>query len=408
MIVYLTNKGDGQLKKNKKVMLLSITVILLLIIALFFVINLEQKTYEQIWLESFGSEKSDEGYYILSTDDGGCLALGYTTTNSGDKDIYLIKTDENGNKKWEKNYGSNGHEYGKAIIKVDDGYVIAGNSNSTGSVEYDYDAWLIKIDFNGTEMWNYTYGGNGVEEVNSLLENSDKNYILTGSASSYGNPEGDLWILEVEKTGKNIIWNNTYGGNSFDEGRSIIETDNGYVVAGQTKSYAANKYSDAWLLKIDRTGDHMWNYTYGSDYNDLFNQLLQSDDGFIMIGHTLEKTQSNEDKWNGYIVNTDINGIEKWTRTISEEKDTGISCIQETNSGYILLGYTGKYGEDDVLIEKIDKQGNRVWIKTIDGDYSDAGIWIDKGLNDNYFVTGYTDTKGTGFTDLWVMKLLIN
>ncbi len=396
------------MKKNKKVMLLSITVILLLILALFFVINLEQKTYEQIWLKSFGSEKSDEGYYIISTGDGGCLALGYTTTNSGDKDIYLIKTDENGNKKWEKNYGSSGHEYGKAIIKVDDGYVIAGNSNSTGSVEYDYDAWLMKIDFNGTEMWNYTYGGNGVEEVNSLLENSNENYILTGSASSYGNPEGDLWILEVENTGKNIIWNKTYGGNSFDEGRSIIETDNGYVVAGQTKSYTANKYSDAWLLKIDKTGNHMWNYTYGSDYNDLFNQLLQSDDGFIMIGHTLEKTQSNEDKWNGYIVNTDTNGIEKWTRTINEKKDTGISCIQETNSGYILLGYTGKYGEDDVLIEKTDKQGNRVWMETMDGDYSDAGIWIDKGLNDNYFVTGYTDPKGTGFTDLWVMKLLIN
>lgn len=362
------------------------------------------QTYENIWSKSFGGDNNDEGYFVMSTDDKGCIVLGYTMQNqTNNLDIYLVKIDENGNKEWENTYGGSGYDYGKSITKTGDGYAIVGFSNSTTSVEYDYDIYLLKIDENGNKGWENTYGESGIEEGNSILQTDEGNYVITGSTGSYGSPEGDLWIIEVKNSGEEIAWNHTYGGKNFDEGRSIIEIDDGYLIAGRTKSYSEK--SDAWLLKISKTGEHIWNYTYGSKYNNLFNHLIQTDDGFIMVGHTLEKTENDEDKWNGYIVKTSENGIEQWRRTIKEEKDTGISCVEETDDGYILLGYIGKYGEDDLLIEKIDKYGNRVWMETIDGNYSDGGVWIDRGTGNNYFVTGYQDVQGNGLKDLWIAKL---
>jgi len=391
---------------NEKIIFSAIALLIAVILGIYFITNLETQTYKNIWSKSFGEDNNDEGYFVMSTDDKGCIALGYTIQNqTHNLDIYVVKIDKNGNKEWEKTYGGDGYDYGKSIIKTEEGYVIVGFSNSTKSVEYDYDIYLLKIDENGNKEWEKTYGDNGVEEGNSILQTDEGNYIITGSTGSYGNPEGDLWLLEVKNDGE-IVLNQTYGGTGLDEGRCIIQANDGYLIAGKTKSYSEN-YA-AWILKTSKTGEQIWNYTYESGNNNLFNNLIQTDDGFIMVGHALEKNENDEDKWNGYIVKTDKKGIEQWARILKEGKDTGISCVEETDDGYILLGYIGKYGEDDLLIEKIDKYGNRVWMETIGGNYSDGGVWIDRGIKDNYFVTGYTDLKGTGFTDLWIMRLLIN
>lgn len=379
-------------------------------ILFYFYTNLKSTQQEVKWQKTFGDSKNEEGWYVNSTYDGGCIVLGV----SGYKepygtiyqDIYLIKIDENGNKEWDRTYNGSSYEYGKAIIETKDGYIIAGTSNLGGLTEFDYDAWLIKIDFNGNEIWNKTYGEVNQEDgANSIIETENENYIITGYTYSYVNRDEDLWVFKINKTGT-VIWNNTFGGVGFDEGRSIVETDDGYVIAGR-------KFSDAWLLKVNKIGDQMWNTTFdGFGYDDLFNQIIQSDNGFIMVGNTLNKTKNelyDEYYSDGYIVITDENGS-GFERIIKEKQETGVSSVEKTDDGYLVTGYIGPYGsgEGDILLEKIDDSGNRIWMKTYGGKYSDAGIWIDRGLENNYFITGYEDLKGTGSTDVWIMKIQIN
>jgi hypothetical protein len=363
------------------------------------------------WSKTFGGSGNEEGYYILSTD-AGCIALGYTGSyESKGLDIYLVKINEDGIVEWEQNYGGIGDDYGKAIIMVNDGYIIAGTSNSTGVTDYDYNAWLLKVDFNGDILWNQSYGGIYEDGANSIVESQDGNYTVTGFTYSYDSIGSDMWIFKVNKTGE-IIWNKIYGGEGFDEGRSIVETNDGYVIAGETSFYSKSQdYTDAWLLKVDTAGNHVWNKTFdGAGYDDLFNHIIETDSGFISVGHARDRAQTLAGEYysKGYIVITNENGQILAERVMEEERETGISSIAKTDGGYIVTGYIGQYGAGDgnITVEKIEnKNGERVWLKEYGGDYSDAGVWIDRGSGDNYFVTGYQDLQGDGLKDLWIAKL---
>jgi len=408
----------------KKKILLTLTITIFLIaLLLYFYTNSKSTQPEIKWSKTFGDNTNEEGWYVKSTDDGGCVVLGIIVYNDSyetkNQDIYLIKIDGNGNKEWERNYGGNGDDYGKAIIETNDGYIIAGTSNSGGLTEFDYNAWLIKTDSNGNEgpgypgTWNKTYGGVYKDGANSIIETKNENYIVTGFTYPHDNKDGNLWVFKINKTGE-VIWNKTFGGVRFDEGRSLVETDDGYVIAGQTYSYSKeDNYSDAWLFKVNKTGYPMWNTTFdGFGYDDLFNQIIQSDDGFIMVGNVQNKTENElyDEYSDGYIVITDENGNSSFERIIEEDQETGISSVEKTDDSYLVTGYIGPFGtgEGDILVEKIDNSSNRVWMKTYGGDYSDAGIWIDGGSENNYFITGYEDLEGTGSTDVWVMKIQIN
>lgn len=396
---------------NKKILLPIILVTVLIVVFFYFFTSSETKPSEIKWSKTFGGIGDDEGYFVLSTNDGGCIVLGYTKTEYNEfTDIYLIKIDENGDKEWDKTYGGDGSEYGKAMLKLDNGYVIAGTSNSEGFGEFDYNAWLIKIDLSGNILWNKTYGGIYEDSANSIVETQNGDYIITGSKYSYSSRDLDLWVFKVNKTG-DTIWSKTFGGTGFDEGRSIVQADDGYVITGETNSYSKNDdYSDAWLLKVNTTGDHVWNKTFdGLGFNDLFNQIIETDSGFIIVGHTQNITLTFWAEYysNGYIVITDENGETLSERIFEDDEETGISSVEKADDGYIVTGYIGPYGtgEGDIIVEKIDNIGNRIWLKNYGGDYSDAGVWIDRGTGNNYFVTGYQDFQGTGFKDLWLAKL---
>lgn len=392
---------------NKKNIVIIIIFFLLLVCLIYISINYKSIQKNNEWSKTYDLNKHEEGYFVLSDNNGGCIALGITKSyDKEDQDIYLLKLDQYGNKIKEEKYGGTGRDYGKQIIDVNDGYVIVGTSNSTGITEFDHDICLIKLDYNFSVIWNHTFGESGIEEANSILQNKDGNFVITGLTNSQEFHGINLLILEIDSNGEKILWNRTYGNNGFDEGRSIVETNDGYVIAGRTKSYSDDsKYSDAWILKINKTGHHVWNYTYGFEFNDLFNQIIKLDDGFIMVGHTSKINENDVEKWNGYIIKTDENGVETWSRKIDEDLDTGISSIVQLDDGFIIVGYIGPYGSDNCYIEKIDNQGDRIWVKIIGDEFSDAGVWIDTNNHDYFFVTGYKDSNGLKNFDLWVLKL---
>ena len=397
---------------DKKILTIGILVIILLAILIYFITSSssEIKESEIIWSKTFGGNNNEDGYYVLSTDNG-CIAVGYTESYEGNSaDIYVVKIDGNGDIEWEKNYGGSGDDFGKSIIEVSDGYIIVGSSNSEGITNSDYNAIVIKIDKSGSILWNKTYGNAFEDYAYSILETKTGTYLLTGSTYSFANKDLDLWVLEINEVG-NETMSRSFGENGRDEGRSIVQTDDGFIIAGEVESYSKSQdYSDAWILKINKTGKHIWNKTFdGFGYNDLFNQIIETDDGFIAVGHARNKTSddSYDEYSTGYIVLIDKNGETIVERLLEEDQETGISSVTKADDGYIVTGYIGQYGAGDgnITVERINENLERVWLKEYGGEYSDSGVWIDRGTDNYYFVTGYQEVLQGINKDLWVAKL---
>jgi hypothetical protein len=137
---------------------------------------------------------------------------------------------------------------------LDGGYIVAGETSSSGAGSAD--VWVLKLDTNGNLQtgWPKTYGGTSRDAANSIHQTTDGGFIVAGVTSSSGAGYADFWILKLNASG-DLVWQKTYGGINDDIARSIQQTsDGGYIVAGETSSSGAGN-ADFWILKIDENGN---------------------------------------------------------------------------------------------------------------------------------------------------------
>ena len=135
---------------------------------------------------------------------------------------------------------------------IDGGYVIAGSCNSYGAG--DYNAWLIKIDNTGEQVWTDTYGGANNDKGWSVQQTADGGYILAGYTCSFGAGDNDSWLIKTNSNGDKV-WDRTFGGTNYDDGRLVQQTiDGGYIIIGNTNSFGVSGSCDIWLIKTDENG----------------------------------------------------------------------------------------------------------------------------------------------------------
>ena len=152
------------------------------------------------WIKTFGGTSSDWGYSVQQTTDGGYIITGGTGPSMVN-DVWLIKTDNAGNKMWDRTNGGTSEDFGLSVQETTDGgYIITGTTRSFGAGGYD--VWLIKIDNAGDEMWNRTFGGTEDELGFSVQQTTDGGYIVTGTTSSFGVGNYDVWLIKTDKDGK--------------------------------------------------------------------------------------------------------------------------------------------------------------------------------------------------------------
>ncbi len=309
----------------------------------------------QLWNKTFGGNNDEEGNAVQQTTDGGYIIAGYTKSlGAGLNDVYLIKTDTAGNLVWSKTFGGTQDEEAYSVQQTTDGgYIIAGATSSYGAGSRD--VWLIKTDQNGNDIWKKTLGGMSSDGARFVQQTSDGGFIITGWTYSLGpGAVGNVLLIKTDSSG-NQIWFKAFGGTDVDRGYCVKQLlEGGYLITGYTASTGAG-LDDMLLIKTDSNGNTIWEKTYGGSGRDYGNGVIQTNDGgYVVAGYTLSYGAGSEDVW---IVKTDSSGNQQWMKTLGgAQSDIGYFINYTDDGGLIVTGHTLSFGAGvhDVWLIKLN------------------------------------------------------
>jgi len=200
-----------------------------------------------IWEKTYGGVASDCGYSLLQLADGGFLIAGNAESfGTGNPDVYLLKTDGDGNMVWQKTYGGAGSEYGWSLLEAGNGYIIAGEKEVAGEQGGGFAAYLLKVDADGDMIWEKTYGNGSTGSFYGACRVQD-GYVLTGKKESPGGY--DLYAVRTAEDGS-LVWEKTVDGTGAGSGYDVAQTRGGGLVVAGKKGIEKSSASEIIMLKF--------------------------------------------------------------------------------------------------------------------------------------------------------------
>jgi len=308
------------------------------------------------WSYSLGGTNNDWGYAVKQTyDKGYIIATSSNSYGNGGYDAVLMKRDSLGNYEWTKKYGGNDWDFVYDLtITYDSGFVFCGETyNNTAGQS---DVFVVRTNKNGDTLWTKTIGGNLIDKGNSIIETSDSSIVIAGLTNTTTDST-QAYIIKVSKTGQ-LLWDSAYGGgNGYDMANSVIETANGeYVIAGTTTSYNTNNDKDFYLARTDNNGTLIWQSNFGNPGEEEIFEVYEDNIGnLINVGFTKAAGSGGKDAELFYI------GASGWWMGISPTYGTSLdewfkSFAIGLNGNFCMLGTTNSYGNglNDVFVVRVD------------------------------------------------------
>jgi Zn-dependent protease len=248
-----------------------------------------------LWSKTYGGSNADAGFAAIEAREGGFAIAGYRGISAGDSDVYLIRTDAQGNVLWERTYPRGITDWGKAIVQTTDGgFAIAGWTKESSDSKAQ--AFLLKTDASGTMQWMKTFGGSSGDSYGyGLSETVDRGIALGGYTAAKGNGGTDLYVVKVDEAG-NFQWEKTYGGSKDEYGSAIFPRDDGLLIGGHTSSYDPALWQPL-LVKADDDGDLAWQRVYKKNNTSVKGGFTapSDDGGYVFVGHTNEYGSNADD-----------------------------------------------------------------------------------------------------------------
>ncbi|MFZ1592194.1 MAG: MopE-related protein, partial [Chitinophagales bacterium] len=373
---------------------------------------------------------------------------GFDNNCSGDIDEDIVDCNPGPGIEFQNTIGGYRDDYLQTIANTSDGgYILGGYSFSGISADktetnWDADAnyadyWVVKTNAALEVEWDNTIGGDGSDILYSILQTPDGGYILAGTSSSPMNGDksepslgagtnNDYWVIKLNNAGA-IEWQNTIGGSGTDYLRDIdITTDGGYILGGYSSSPAdydktepvigGGSGSDYWIIKLNATGNIIWQNTIGGTAYDYLQSIEQTTDGgYILGGYSSSSVSGDKTEYVGsydyWIVKIDATGTIEWQNTIGGAgSDELKKIIQTADGGYLAGGHSSSMAgydksEDvvglatahpDYWVVKMDATGNIEWDNTIGGTNNDYLTDVIQTFDGNYFLGGYSNSEPSG------------
>ncbi|MBI4648957.1 MAG: T9SS type A sorting domain-containing protein [Bacteroidia bacterium] len=397
------------------------------------------------WQKNYGGSESDRSPIIRATFDGGFI-IGATSSsqdydlsvNNGMDDYWIVKLDSLGTIEWQKSFGGPWDDICRDIIQTNDScYIIAGSSVTyIDTIHYwDGNIWIIKLDYNGSFIWQKTFGGSSSDTPMQIIQTSDNNFIIVGGTSSsdgdvtYSHGDTDFWVIKIDTSGQ-LIWEKTYGGSQNDFAYSVTETnDSNYVICGRTNSCDgdidnSNGSTDIWIIKIDSARNIIWRKTYGGTYTDIpYSIITNENDEFFLTGYSNSNDHDFSINFGGFdifVFKLDSLGNKIWQKNYGGNGNESASQIINTSlNEYYVMGYTYSYDNDflvnkglcDVVIFSINDNDSLLWYKTYGGSNWDYGNFLCLIRQKEYIIAAYTNStdgdiiNNYGESDIWIMKI---
>ena len=355
------------------------------------------------WQNTYGGSNGDYGNSIKQTTDGGYIVAGATRSNDGDVsgnyfestfDLWIFKIDAEGDFLWQNCLGGTNNEWANKIIPHSGGgYLISGYATSgdgdvegihigwSGSPSIDY--WIIKIDDSGNLEWQKCLGGKDSDDAKDIIETSTGNLAIVGTSNSWdgdvvgshGTGVNDLWFVMLNTEGE-LLWQRPYGGAYQEEGSSIEEISDGFIIAGFTQSSdgdaTGNEFGDAvWVLRIDTEGEIVWQSAFGGSNFEFGNDVTQTEDGGFIVA---AQTSSLDGQVTGY-----------------HQPPSGMSS--------------------DYWVLKLDNDGNLEWQNALGGTNNEFANSLLQSPDGKFLVAGTTNSNDWDVTNnpnrsIWLVKVL--
>lgn len=305
----------------------------------------------------------------------------------------LLSAQNNFVKQWGHSYGGTmGDDVTVVLPLQGQGLLLCGYTNSPADGDLSQpnwdgslitsDYWIIKVDNNGNKLWEKRYGGTGDDALFDAKETNDQGYMLVGWTYSGQNGDktdpirgmSDYWIVKIDSSG-NMLWNKGFGGIGMDMLPSIgLTNDGGFMLMGRSDSpvsgdkTAANHGSiDYWIIRTDSLGNKLWDKAYGaSGFDAIFSSAVTRDGGCILGGRSSSPANGDksEDSFNG--------GVDYWAI-------------------------------------KIDSLGNKQWDRTFGGTATDDLLYTRQTYDNGYILAGtsisdMSGNKSSAKRGYWLVK----
>jgi hypothetical protein len=360
----------------------------------------------QLWSRSFGGVQDEVGSCVRETADGGFIVSGRQETSPENFDAYLIRTDAAGNFQWSRAYDLGDDERAHAVAQTSDGgFILAGQAWLGDDIFGSYDVYVIKTDAQGNVEWEQTYE-EAVPDMDhdialSVQETSDGNYIIGGFTQSFG---WDALLMKIDPLG-NRLWSQRYDRGGADECYDVRETtDGGYILTGT--SVGGGGDGDVLLLKTDSAGNPVWTRVFGGASDDLGQSVRETrSGGYIITGMT---ASFGVDIWDVYVIKTNALGNAVWTRTYGGiSDDRGFAVEQTWDGGYIIGGWEWSFapGELDAWLLRIEDAAEPPLV-SIDLVPDNPPVIVPRGGSFGYTGTLSNNTDQSQTVDVWIMAEL--
>ncbi len=412
-------------------------------------------TGEIDWAKNFGGSNEDDAVSMAITPDGGFAIAGFTLSTDGDindktttdADFWVLKLAADGTKLWSKTYGGTNDDRATRIINTNDGgFAVSGFTRSTdGDVSVNngfYDYWLIKLDASGNLQWEKTYGFEGNDQAQSVMQTSDGGFFVTGfldvsASGGQGNDftretlhgVGEFWGVKTNALGE-IQRRRFFGGTNNDRSYEVVEAnDGGFLMIGNSESNDFDITNpkgsyDFWAVKISAIGDLLWAKNYGGSEIEIAYAMTKTTDGnYLIVGDTrsndkdITNPKGNADVW---AIKINDSGTLIWQKTFGGSQFDTSRSIREFSDGNLLItgssrsvdqDVSANYGLSDFWTIITDPNGNTLFKKNYGGsnlEFGNAGVIT---LNGKIVMAGsslsndFDVSENKGAKDALIIKL---